>query len=639
MFSYSGADQRLSTQINFSHVSQNQRLKASVGNIFSYTHSDLVSVPGSIIRPPDAPEIFDANGNLNYSGWAPVSDFFPFSQLLQPYASKTYNLNTHFDLAYELLNGLSVSVSGGYANTNLSNTLSIPIVSQDPNSNPKGTGQFGTGTKSNVIIEPQINYKRLIGNGQLTALFGGSYQSITQTGRNIFGFGYTNDNLLNSITGATSTVSYDGSTPYKYLALFGRVNYNWRSKYILNTSIRRDGSSRFGNGKQFGNFWSIGAAWIFTEEQWLKNNVTFLSFGKLRGSYGLTGSDVIPDYEYLTTWSANNIRPYQSTPAYVPTKLANPDLHWQTNRKLELAMDLGFLKDRITIEFAFYRNICGDQLAQQTLPDITGFDAITVNFPATIQNTGLEAIVTAKLIDKKDIDWSLKLSASHNQNKLTAFPGLEKTTYASSFFIGQSVNTAQLLHYQGVDPQTGLYVVEDKNKDGVITNYYNNNNNDLYPKDLSVSLDGGFASDLTYKGLTVNLFFNFRKQITRSAVIGQAPGRITNQPVNVLDRWQKPGDIARFARFTTSSNLSNSYYLYSDGVYSDGSYLRLKNVSISYALPRKWIDRCKMSGLSLFIHAQNLFIVTRYNGIDPDAPALGGLPPQKIFTGGIQVTF
>lgn len=638
ILSYSGADQRAGIQINLNHKSLNQRLSTSFISVYSYTRSDLVSLPGNVTMAPNAPAILDANGKPNYAGWAPISARYPFSNLFQPYNAKTNFLNSSLDLRYQLFKSLALSASLGYGTTHLSNSQFSPILSQNPSDNPVGSAVFSTADNSRAIIEPKIEYKGIIGKIKLNALLGGSFQSTEVSGTNVVGTGYTNDKLLGSIGNAPSKTAEDGYFQYRYAAAFGRVTLNWEDKYILNLSARRDGSSRFGSGKQWGNFGAAGAAWIFTQENWFKKWSSFLSFGKIRASYGLTGNDVIGDYEYLTRWSAENNLPYGALPAYIPTQHANPTLHWETNRKLEAAIALGFLKDRITTELSWYRNLCGDQLVIYPLPDITGFPGVTANFPATVQNQGLELTFNMKLMETKSIAWSVSFSAGANKNKLLAFPGIEQTPYASVYTVGDPLNITKLLHYTGLDPQTGHYTFLDKNKDGQIV-YGNDPLSDQYNKDLTIRLDGGFGTDFSFKGLAVNLYFNFRKQDKASAIYNGVPGKTNvNQSVQVLDHWQKPGDVAQFAKFSTRNSADYYNYMASDAIYSNGSYIRLRNCSIAYDLPSNLMNKARLQQCRIYLRAQNLFIITRYNGIDPDSPGLGSMPPQKTFIGGIQIS-
>lgn len=638
---YSGGDRKYTISFNLNHKSLDERLNISFASSYGYTQSNLIGLNGTVIKAPDTPPVFDSQGNLNYAGYAPISNQFPFSNLLQPYIAKVGTLNSSLNLSYELFKGLLISSNFGYRTANSSQTKFSPIISLNPATNPTGAAQFGNTNGTASIIEPQLEYNKLIGKGKLNVIAGGTIEYDSTNGNTITGNGYVNDNLLGSVANAATTGAFNASDEFKYAAIFSRLNYNWDGKYIVNISVRRDGSSRFGPGKQFGNFGAVGAAWIFTEENWLKETLPFLSFGKIRGSYGLTGNDNIADYLYLTQWGIANGQAgssYQGAPANVPLLHANPDLQWETDKKLEAAIDMGFLKDHITLNLSWYRNRVGNQLVPYVLPYLTGFDLVEENWPANVQNTGYEIILGARIIDKKDFTWSVNFDCGRNYNKLLSFPNLAQSPYKNVYIIGQPLNTAQLLHLTGVDPQTGLYTIEDKNKDGQIS-YFAGPGDDRYPIDLSPKFDGGLGTDLRYKHLQVSLFFHIKEQVLPSAIFNGQPGAINaNQSLQVYENsWQKPGDIAQYARFSTKSSTSYAYYMQSDGIYSNGSYIRLQNLSISYDLPDTWTKRIGMQGAHVFIRGQNLFIITKYVGVDPDVPGLGGLPIPKIITTGIKI--
>jgi TonB-linked SusC/RagA family outer membrane protein len=643
ILNYSGADQRASVQFNLSRKSVDQRLNISFTNLYSYAKSDLISLSPTLLLPPDAPgEIFDKLGHLNYAGWQPISSSFPFENVLQPYTAKTSFLNSQLTIQYELLKGLFVSSNFGYSNQHLSQIQIYPIASKDPSTNPYGSSDFGNNNGDRAIVEPQLEYKGNFGKGKFGFMIGGSAQTVSQDANSISGSGYINDALLRSVSNAPVKNADNASGQYKYAALFSRISYNFADKYILNVSARRDGSSRFGPGKQFGNFGAVGVAWIFTEEKWFDKHLPFLSFGKIRGSYGSTGSDQIGDYEYLTQWTATGVNPYQDgVPAYVPRILSNSDFHWEVNRKLELAINLGFLKNRVNVEASWYRNRCDNQLIPFPLPSITGFARVTANSPANVQNSGLEITFRAKVIDTKDLELTINLNGGRNFNKLLAYPNLAQSPYSGRFIIGRPLNLQSYVHYTGVDPQTGLYTFEDFNKDGIINPDYPSKGGDLYYKESNVLLDGGFAFELRYKRLQLNSFFTFRENpFLESAIYNGTPGQIANQSAQVLNRWTKAGDQKQFARFTTTyDNTYGLFSQYSDGIYSNGSYIRLRNLAISYNMPEKWIKSAGMKSCQVYFRGENLFVITKYNGLDPDTPGLGALPPSKVFTGGIQFNF
>lgn len=642
---FSGASQRGSVSFNLSHHNTNQRFGILFTTNYSFAEVNMIQIPGAATLPPDAPAVFTPKGNLNYVQWdaennGNYSAFFPFAGLLQPYSGKTNFLTSNLTFNYQIIKGLNIKASIGYNNTQTSQTSFQPIASQDPSSSPTGSAIFGNIRNNNWIMEPQVEYNRFINRGKLNVLVGATAQATTTDGLSVIGNGYTNDALLRSISNAPIVYSNDNYGQYKYSAMFGRITYNWENKYILNLNARRDGSSRFGPGKQFGNFGSVGAAWIISEEKWLKASLpTLVSFVKFRGSYGITGSDAVGDYRYLSQWSVNNLQTYDGISPLVPIIQPNPNFQWQVNKKLEGALDLGFLKDQFNLEIAYYRNRCNNQLLLFPTPEFTGFPNVTANSPANVQNSGWEFLLNAKVINKKNFAWSINFNIAINRNELLSYPNLAQSPYANTLKVGQSLEMQYLLHYTGVDPQTGTYTFQDKNHDGKIT-YDNHIADDTYTVNLSPKFNGGFGNQLTYKNWQLGFFFNFVKQIGINALSGQEPGTLQNQPLSVLSRWQKPGDVTNVALFSTNPGIPmGNFSSRSDGVYTDASYIRLSNLSFSYSMSEHISKKLGMKVFRLFLQGQNLFIITKYKGIDPDTQNFGGMPPAKIITGGLSCSF
>ena len=304
--SVSGANQRASLSFSLNNSSINQRFKLGLSVNYSYADVNMIDMPGQPTLPPDAPSVFDAKGNLNYTAWdAAKASFTPFAGLMWPYESKSSFLTSNLNFNYTLLKGLVARMSLGYNNTQTNQTFFEPIASQDPVSTIKPTGlaRFGNTQAHNWIAEPQLEYSGQAGSGVLNILAGATVQANVTDAMTVNGSGYTDDALLHSITNAPTITAVDNYGKYQYAGVFARVGYRWANKYILNLNGRRDGSSRFGPGKQFGDFGSAGAAWILSEESWLQSVLPkAISFVKLRGSYGITGSDAVGDYQYLSQW-------------------------------------------------------------------------------------------------------------------------------------------------------------------------------------------------------------------------------------------------------------------------------------------------------------------------------------------------
>jgi TonB-linked SusC/RagA family outer membrane protein len=638
-----GTNQRGSVNFNINNKSADQRLSIGLSGIYSISFVNTIFVPNALNLPPNTPSIWDENENLNYGGWLPLDNKFVFYNYLQPYTSKTNFLNGSFVIGYEILKGLSAKANFGYNNFLTQQTSTSPIAAQNPVYNSTGKSTFGNSISENLIIEPQIEYNTALYRGKLNVLFGGSYQSNTGKSSLIVGEGYTNDALLGSVNAAPIRSVSNQLSKYKYTGVFARINYNWENKYIVNLNARRDGSTKFGPGRQFGNFGSIGAAWIFSEEPWIKKHVSFLSFGKFRTSYGTVGGDQIGNYEYLSRWQFGlNTAIYNGSLTLVPLTHFDSLIHWQVNRKVELAAAFGFLKDRIMLNISYYRNRCSNQLVSFPTPNFTGFPSVTSNSPAEVQNKGWEFIINAEPFKTLDFKWSARLNIAINRNKLVSYPNFSQSPYFSTLAIGKPLNIAKVLHTTGVNPQTGLYQFEDLNKDGQIsTDFTGRIIDDRYIVELAPKYDGGLSNSFIYRNWQLDFLFYFKKQIGLNAIASlSTPGDITNQPTIVLRRWQKPGDITDIAKFTASPN-DDSYYQFrnSDGYYTNASFMRLQNFSLSYTLSEKILKRAGINNLRIYVQAQNLFVITNYEGPDPEIQDFIALPLPKIITAGISCNF
>ena len=417
---------------------------------------------------PNAPALYQADGSLN---WENNTFNNPLRNLEGKYLAKTYDFIANGLFTYQLPYGFQLQSNLGYTRlTNKENTLN-PSTRYNPayGLGPAFSSHIASSTdRESWIAEPQLNWNHAFGKGKLNVLVGSTFQS--QTGNRLvqYAAGFTSNSLINDLASATNLYTFvSQETEYKYQAFYGRLNYNWQDKYIVNLTGRRDGSSRFGPGKQYANFGAVGAAWLFSKEKLLKDN-TILSFGKLRTSYGITGSDQIGDYQYLDTYASSGAN-YDGVVGLEPTHLFNPSFGWETNKKFEVALETGFLKDRVFFTLGWYDNRSSDQLTGVPLPGTTGFTSIQANLNATVQNTGLELTLRTVNFQQKDFSWTSNFNLTVAKNKLLSFPDLESSTYANQYIIGQSLSIQKVYHYTGVDPQTGVYTFEDVNGDGILS--------------------------------------------------------------------------------------------------------------------------------------------------------------------------
>jgi TonB-linked SusC/RagA family outer membrane protein len=662
------ADNRLSLHTSFSHKSSDKKFTVDFGTDYSYDYNNStgsLNAGSAFTLAPNTPNLTDGNGNLiwDYKGYSfdnlPQGGTNPSAYLQQLANTGTSNLNTHMQLAYQLLPSLKLAVNAGYNRITIENFSGTPIASENPADGYLGTAGFGNNYTETINIEPQLNFSKTIGKGSLNILVGGTYRKNRGEGTSIFGYNYSNDALLHSISGAGGISASDNDAIYKYIAGFARINYVWDGKYILNLTGNRNGSSNFGPEKRFGNFGSAGAGWILTEERFLQKLLPFLSFAKISGNYGTSGSDGIQPYQYQPNWQpVSTFGGYQGVIGYNPVNPLNPTYAWSVDKKFNESLELGFLKNRLYLNFTAYQNKSSDQLVDYTEPITTGFSSITANAPYTVENKGTEISITSKNIVGKDFQWSSSFNISHNANKITKFPDLASSPYANQYVLGRSTSSIPLIPFVGVDPATGLF--QYRKADGTVA--YNPNNTSGFNNvggdetkliDLAPKYIGGLNNTFVYKGFSLSVFFQFSKQMGQnylypvySAAYGGIPGvALVNEPAALLSRWQKPGDISQIQRLTagrystldrqaiTAANVFDN----STGAYSDASYIRLKNVSFAYSLPKSALKKLFIQGCTFYINAQNLFLITGYKVGDPETQSIYSIPPQRTIVAGLNL--
>jgi TonB-linked SusC/RagA family outer membrane protein len=640
---YSGdfGQQRASTHFNLDHNSTNDRFRLTFSGNYSSTKTRLIptDLALSINLPPNYPA-YNTDGSMYWGGGFTN----PYAYTQRPNDGTTNNLVSNAVLQYRIIPGLNLKASLGYTRITLDQLEKVPAASQNPSFSPRGYSYFANSTSENYIIEPQADYTVKLGPGRLQALVGGTWQRNKSNSLWLSANNYTNDALLGSIAAAgTITVSNTRDAEYKYQSVFGRLNYNLSEKYIINGTFRRDGSSRFGPNNRFGNFGAVGVAWLFGQEPFVKNTLPFLSYGKLRGSYGVTGNDQIGDYQYLSTYTSTFYN-YQGQPGLYPTSLANPDYSWERVRKLEAAIELGFVEDRILLTAGYYQNRTGNQLVSYVLPSQTGFTGYPTNFPALVDNKGLELELNTVNIRTATLNWTTSVNLTFAKSALIDFPGLATSTYRNQYVIGQPVTVGRGYHYTGIDPQTGLATVQDINGDGVISfagdriGIVNS-----FPRPLPTAY-GGINNSLRYRGWELNIFFQAVKQQAKSyraTYSFTTPGSLNNFDAGVADYWRADNPNATISRPTQgfgAAYTAYSNYANSDALVGDASFIRLKTLSLSYTLPTSWAERAKLKTCRVYVQGNNLLTITNYNGLDPETVGTA-LPPLRLLTGGIQLSF
>ncbi len=566
--------------------------------------------------------------------------------LLDNYAVNTTSLryigNLYADA--QLLPGLKFRTSFGldYNNYNESEYWNSLLISGSPN----GFATSSVSQYTTWLNEQTLTYRKRIGSGHsFGVLLGNTLQSDNLTRTYAEGRGFPN-NAFTQISSASTTASTQNWSKSTLASFFGKVDYNFGGKYLIDASVRADGSSRFGSSRKWGYFPSVGAAWRVKQEDFLRNN-RVISDLKLRASIGVTGNqNGIGNFAAQGLWTGGT--GYQGNPGIAPQQLGNPDLQWERTRQTNVGLDLSLFNDRVGLELNVYNKYTTNGLLQLALPGTTGFSSYWSN-AAEISNKGFEFGLNTVNIQKGGLTWSTSFNIAQNVNRIEKLA--TPLRYGSRDLILQQQGTPLYSFWVykqlNVDPQTGNVVYEDVNKDGKITVDDRQLVGSIWPKFF-----GGLTNSLTYRGFDVNLFFAYQygnKIYNHNKFFGEGGGARDAARIifaSNLDRWQKPGDITDVPR-PDGINVNN----YRDGGsrwLEDGSFLRLKSLTIGYTLPKSVTNKVGIQNLRVYAVGTNLWLLTRYTGLDPESSASSdpnaqgidlGTPPQPVgLQGGISLT-
>lgn len=527
-----------------------------------------------------------------------------------------------------------------------------------------GVSFLGTNVWSN---DNTLSYKKQINkNNALDAVAGFSMQGINTEGYGLNVIQIPNEEMglsgLDEGVPYTNTASLSNSRLFSY---FARVNYNYKSKYLFTATARADGSSKFAPGKRWGYFPSGAFAWKMSEEDFIKK-VHFISDAKLRLSYGLTGNNRVGDFDYLpainlpvsASYSFNNQIPSNGA---VLSNFGNADLKWETTSQLDLGYDVSLFNNRIELTADVYRKITSNLLLNSKTPYVTGFGSAYKNV-GKLQNDGLELTLNTFNVHSRSFNWRSTFNISFNTNKVVSLNEGEDFILSSvdwhSVYNNQALYTARVgepaaqflgLIWNGVyqlsdfditkTSTTTIYTLKNSvPTNGVIRSViqpgdikYKDLNGDGIVNDLDRTVigralpihTGGFGNNFDYKNFSLNVFLQWSYgndiyNANRMIFEGDQGARpLLNQFATYVDRWSLQNTGSTMFRAGSGSPAGPSG-VYSSRTIEDGSFLRLKTVSLSYNIPPKILKKLKVQALSVAASGENLWVWTKYSGMDPD---------------------
>lgn len=610
--------------------------------------------------------------------------FNPYMDLVNTYR-KYYinNLQMNGFAEYEFLKGLKLKVSAGYTydarktdTFNNSNTRYGSRLSSDGVNATAVRWERLTWLNENTLTY-QTNIKK---KHFFNTLIGITFQNSDYEYYSFKTINIPNESLgmAGMSEGEASTTSSSKSS-WSMFSYLGSVRYNYKSKYYATASFRADGSSKFNKNNRFGYFPSASVAWSFTEEDFMEPVKSILSNGKLRLSWGLTGNNRIGEYDYYalldviryrvnsyTSSSSvpNGVYPFggdTSNVGIVPTSLPNEDLKWETTEQWNLGADLGFFDDRIGLTVDIYRKTTRDLLLDASLPYSSGYYSATKNV-GKVRNDGLEITLSTTNIKNRNFTWTTDFNIAFNKNKVLALTENQTALVTAAQFdlnynsqssyiakIGYPMGMMYGYVYEGTykyddfnqsgnsytlkdnvahfstetDTQPGMPKYADLNGDGVI----NSDDRTFIGRGLPIHT-GGFTNNFTFKGFDLNIFFqwsygndimNANRLFFESSNNKQ---RDLNQFASYANRWTADNPTSDIPAATTSA----SNRVISSRIIEDGSYLRLKSVTLGYTFPKKLLSKWKIENARVYVAAQNLWTLTNYSGYDPEVSVRNSSP-------------
>jgi TonB-dependent starch-binding outer membrane protein SusC len=640
--------QRINGRVNIDHSITD---KLTIGASIGITHSKTNRVEGDQtlhgplpngISTPAIYPVYNPDGSYNQEG--------PYSNAVS-IANEAINQNYSFRtiansyLNWDIVPHLSFSTKWGI------DFLNFREHAYESTKTVQGAKYNGLGFETytnvmNIVSNNILKYQNTFDKSNVEILGGYSFESYETRSSFIRGQDYADQNLeyLNSaatIVSASSSASNAGIRSY-----FGRMNYSYNNRYIASFSGRFDSSSKFGENNRTGFFPSASLGWRIGEEEFM-DNYESVSELKVRSSYGLTGNDDIPPFLYAELYGVTS---YLGHSGIYPSSIPNPDLRWETTAQFDVGLDLGLFKNRIFITADYYNKQTKDLLLDRPLPESSGFSSITENI-GKVENKGIEFTIATNNFTG-EFEWNTQLNISANRNKVVKLyndqPIDDIGRGSNRVQEGEAIGIFYSYKSLGVDPSTGDIVFADMNHDGLITAEDRTKIGSPHPDFI-----GGITNSFKYKGFDLSVFLQFsygNDVFNGSRLFLESLQGGDNQLAAVVRRWQKPGDITDIPRATSDPVKAAENKRVSSRFIEDGSYMRVKNLTLGYTFPKELTEKLRISSLRVYFTSQNLLTFTYYTGLDPEVNYAGNdntvigtdfftYPQARSFNFGINLKF
>ena len=663
-------NKRYSLSIN---LDQNINEWLSFGSHFNYTRSNVKGIPddmgakfggaiSSALQTPSFQPIYDENGFYTVSAGGGFGLENPLSYIYSDdnldvisniVADANFSIKLPYNLTYKTQIGITL-------NNNRFTRFRDPTVSSIVSAYG-GEGQLDNGERARYIFDNTLSYNETFDKHKLAVVVGNSISEENLMSSSQIKRDFASESVTTFNTAAVSLLNTSDAGSWSLESYFARANYTYDDKYSVTTSVRTYGSSRIAPANRWGTFKTFSAGWNLSNESFM-DDVNFVTNLKLRAGYGETGNlpSGLNDYANILTVfdyaSGDNV----VSPGVIPSsQRGNPDLQWETSEQINIGLDFSILNDRVFVSADYYNKKTQNMIFPLALPVSSGFATQIVNLDGFIENKGFELNLNAYLVDEADFSWNSLFNISFNDNVVKDIPG--NATIFTTFLqnLGGNLNITKNglpigsfwgYNSEGVDPQTGDLIFTDNNGDGAIT-----------PEDKQVignpmpDFTYGFVNEFSYKNWDLNIVVDgvYGNEIYNTGKQNlQAMRFFENQSADIVNRWRNPGDITEIPRATLVDENGNADI--NSRWVEDGSFLRIRDISLSYNFDKNVLDALSISGLRLYGNIKNWFTFTDYTGYSPEVNrALAGVdktattqgvdygtfPQSKTFSVGLNIEF
>ena len=610
---------RISARMNIKHQ-LSQKIAAGMNIGVSGAKIERVDNDNSFTSPVEAIAQSPLSPVYNDDGTPNANTLYPnflLEDLYANYTTKLRRITGKVFAEYKFIENFRFNTDFGYDNSHQTEDQYRGTLT--PFMSTNGYAYNSNVTSENYIWSNYFTYENELSRSAfLTVVAGQEFNNSNRVFATVTGTQFPSDDFQSISSAAEITAGTGANTTYNFLSYFARAALNLHDKYYLKASIRRDGSSRFGSNERYGFFPAFSVGWIVSEESFLKNNRT-LSFLKVRGSFGQLGNSEIGDYASQTLYNGVSYNKISGIRLEQP---GNNNLTWEKSKQIDLGVEFGLFNDVITGEVDFYTKNTDGLLFSVPLPGSSGQLSFNKNI-GNVESKGVEVVLNSKNIRSKNLQWTTSFNIANNTNEIKSLPNgnADIITGETINRVGESVASFFLPEFAGADPATGDALYYTDGAGSATTNAYEDANR-IIAGNSQPTWIGGLTNEINFKGLVLSFTFigEWGASIFNGGGVYQSSSAdyFDNQTIDQLDRWQNPGDITNVPQarlYGQNGTGPSTRYL------QKGDFIRLRNVMLSYNLPKSLTEKVNVGNARIFISGVNLLTFTQYTGYDPEARA------------------